>query len=181
MIGIKLDLSKPIFFLIVLLSSSFGLAQDCMQDEQKYEWEKIIPLITKETDVQKLYGEPYLVNGYIRDYRTEFGTVSVLYNGIKDTSKQICEGYVSIDTVYDFSVRLKQPIPLAKFNYDLKNYESKGYQRIVNDSGIIEYLNTRKGLRIITHPTENDEDEVVVSIWYSPTEVDKKSKCIKKK
>lgn len=169
---------------IICFSLLQGFSQECKQTQDNYNWEKIIPLVTKEADVQKFYGEPTLVMGYSKIYQTDFGGIVVLYNGGKDTEKPICESdKVSPDNVYDFLITLTKPIQLSELKYDLKydltNYESKNYERIPSDSGTIEYLNTKKGIRFITHFDDESGEELVTRIHYFPSESDLKNNCNK--
>lgn len=167
-----------VIFICLGLLQAFS--QENKETQDNYEWENIFPLITKEPAIQKLYGKPTLVMGYSKIYQTDFGGVQVLYNGVKDTKKQICESEkVSPDTVYDFLVTLTKPIRLSDLKYDLTNYESKQYERIASDSGIIEYLNTKKGIRFVTYYNDKNEEEVVARIHYFPNESDLKKKCNK--
>lgn len=163
----------------LLFSTAIG--QEKLQDETKYDWEKIVPLVTKRAEVEEWFEKLDIKSkyetktDYVVTYKSKDGNITVWYGGAKSSSKSQCEWNVSLDTVKSFTIALPFGIPLSKLKYNLSEFEKE-----INREDEIQtwYTNSEKGIFFITYEIK-DEGQLVTAIKYTPTLADKKNKCSK--
>ncbi|MCW5958861.1 MAG: hypothetical protein KIS76_01795 [Pyrinomonadaceae bacterium] len=135
----NLKLAPLRFAVIILVFSGYGFSQENKAIELDYSWERLILLVSKEADVRQLLGEPYLDSGQVKVYRVNSFGFRVLYNGSRESGKQVCDSdQISADTVYGISVTLSSPLPFTEFKIRPETRELADYERIESDSGTVE-------------------------------------------
>jgi hypothetical protein len=172
---IKIALFRCLVLVLgILVMANLVLAQNTIREE-KYEWEKIIPLVTKKSEVEKLFGKPFFEfkNGVSFVYNTKFGKLGVLYTNAKESEKSECKWNVDPDTVEGLWISLSDNILLSKSKYDLSLFEKE-----LGHLKDFSYQNKEKGISIFGYISKIGE-EWVSSISYYPTLEDKRCKCIK--
>lgn len=164
-----------LFWLILLIATNLTFAQNVIQEKEKFEWEKIIPLITKKAEVEKYLGKPLSEDENVSAiYDTKFERITVWYNGAKEPDGLVCNWNISLDTVISYRISLTERMPISKFKYDLSKFE-----RTPNDDGRLIYTNLQKGISFAVDKTKDGEEEIAL-IQYTPSQADIKSKCIQK-
>lgn len=161
-----------IFVLFVLNVLAFS--QVTIQRKEKFDWEKVIPLITTKDEVEKYFGKPKEEDIQISAvFNTEFGIILIFYNGAKQPDDQKCKFNVSSDTVYSMSISLTTRLLVSNLDIDFSKYEKNitHLERYV-------YTNKQKGISFVVDPTERGEE--IVMIYYTPSCENIKRFCIKK-
>ncbi|GEM_PF-4503824 len=169
---------KAIFLglLFVLFLMPYSIRAQDRITETKYEWEKIILLVTKKSEIEQMYGKPVdeFEDGATFVYDTKFGKLTIYYRAKKDSNNSNCKWNVSSETVVGIRVGLFESIPVKKIKYDLSDFEKK-----INHNEEITYQNSEKGIGIISYFSDSRE-ELAATIYYYPTSADRKSNCVEK-
>lgn len=131
----------------------------------------IVPLITKEAEVEKLLGQPIDKIGYVKTYEMQIGKITVFYGGTKDVGTSTCKWKVSLDTVKAFTISLSKPIPISNIKFDLNSFEKEK-----DHLGEVTYTNMEKGVSFVAYEAGGNK-ELINRIYYFPTINDKKDKC----
>lgn len=175
-LGLALKIFYPALRLGVIMLSAISLtsAQNIIQKKEKFDWEKIIPLVTKRAEIEEFYGKPFTENGYVSFYRTGFGSILVMYYGSKDLEKASFTCSVSLDTVSSYNISLSKRIFVSNLGWKLNRFENKA-----GDDGRLIYYNEEKGISFVVEVAEDGKEEVV-AISYEPPIEDKKNKCVEK-
>lgn len=159
------------FALTIIIATKSVAAQNAGQTVEKPSWEKITPLVTKQAEVEKLFGNPIFRNGYISSYNSNFGKVAVWYAGVKNSEGQSCQWGVPFDTVLSYTASFSGGLPISKINYDLSEFKKEEYR-----PEQVEYSNLEKGVSFVANMTDEGE-WLIISIDYFPTLATKKNKC----
>lgn len=160
-----------LFLLCLVKLTKPTFSQSSIQTDQKYEWEKIILLVTKKAEVENFFGKPVLEqNGISGIYQIREGKIRVWYAGAKDPGL-ICDWQVTIDTVVTYEVSLSEGLILSKTKFDLKKFE-----KTPGDDGGTTYTYAEKGISFTAFDKENGE-EIILVIQYNPPDVNIKQKC----
>jgi hypothetical protein len=90
---------------------------------QTISWDKLIPLESTRTDVEKILGKPELYFKSFGTYKTEFGKFSVWYSkgGCVKNSREL-QYNVPAGKFVNFIVYLRKEMPLEAFVKDKANY-----------------------------------------------------------
>jgi len=150
-----------------------GFAQTKEAKRVEFEWEKVVPLVTKKAEVENYFDKPYFENGNVSTFKFNLGRILIWYIGAEDSEKTNCKWNVSPDTVQGFSISLPEPIPISSLKYDLSKFE-----KTPNDDGRLIYTNLKRGVSFATEETKDGEEVVVIR--YEPSYADVKNKCVKK-
>jgi hypothetical protein len=157
--------------LLLCAPSSLVLGQTQISSPEELQWEWIVPLRSVKADVEKVYGNPLLENGYVSAYQTSFGNVTVFYYGSVNIQKNGFACNVPNDSVFAFSVSLAQAIPLGDLNVDLQDF-----QRTESPRGLVQYINARSGVSFVTSgPADNGNG--VLSMRYDPSKSNIERQC----
>jgi hypothetical protein len=137
-----------------------------------FEWEKIVPFVTKRAEVEALLGKP--VESHVFSiYIAKFGVTFVSYYGAGDKQDAGDKCRVSPDTVRSLNVRLNEPFPISTLNWDLNKFEKSP-----QDDGHQVYWNYKTGVSFSVWELENGQEEVR-SFRYERSDEAKK-KCVQK-
>jgi len=172
--GRQIIFSNLLVMLLLFLMINSVSAQNIVRDE-KYEWEKIIPLVTKKSEIEKLYGKSIFdfENGVSFVYQTKFGKLGIRYKGKNDLTNNLCKWKIEPDTVISYRVSLSENILVSKFKYDSNLFEKE-----FGHEGDFSYGNNEIGLTFFGYFSDTKE-EWISTIYYYPTLADEKSKCKK--
>lgn len=90
-----------------------------------FDWEQIIPLVTKKIEVENILGKPFFEDRYVSAYNLEKGKITVWYYGTRkpDTSEYRCN--ISLDTVSSFSISLLDRINVSALEFDLRKFKKE--------------------------------------------------------
>ena len=167
----KLTFFIFLFLLCLMITTKPTFSQSSIQTNQKYDWEKIILLVTKKAEVEKFFGKPILEqNGIIGVYQIREGKLLVWYAGAKDAGL-ICDWQVTVDTVVTYEVSLSEGLILSKTEFDLNKFEKTS-----GDDGGTTYTYAEKGISFTAFDKENGE-EIILVIKYNPPANNIKQKC----
>jgi hypothetical protein len=145
------------------------------QDQGKYEWEKIVPLVTSKGQVEELFGKPIYEDPLVAaTYPTKFGKLTVWYLGAADPDDLECRWNLPMDTVGSIYVALAMPISVSRSGYDLKKFD-----RSTTHVGRIVYTNLSIGLSFVVDKVEGGGEEIS-ALTYSPTKKQIECNCTKK-
>jgi hypothetical protein len=156
---------KPLLFVSLL----FGFL--CFQKES-YKWQRIVPLVTKRSEVEALLGAPVRGSGYILTYETQDEGIMIWYGGAKTSQDDPCRWNIPSDTVFSFVVGPKKKMLVSDVKFDLKNF-SKFKDPEIGDH--FHYFDFQDGIRFSTWMTNGEE--VIGSFSCAPNEVDTKKYC----
>jgi len=156
---------KPL--LIVTLLFGFLYFQ-----KESYKWQRIVPLVTKRSEVEVLLGPPVRGSRYILTYETQDEGITIWYGGVKPGKDNPCKWNVSSDTVLSFVVGPKKKMLVSDVKLDLKNF-SKFKDPEIGDH--FHYFDFQDGIRFST--TMTNGEEVIGSFSCDPKEVDTKKYC----
>ncbi|HEX8734111.1 MAG TPA: hypothetical protein VF721_02235 [Pyrinomonadaceae bacterium] len=171
----KIKASSVLFWLCLYLFASSAVAQTQEKRKPLYEWERIVPLVTKKAEVEDYFGKPYLEskNGYVSFYKSGFGRITVYYYGATDLEKAAYKCNVSRDTVSSYDITLAERIPLSSLVWNLNQFE-----RTPGDDGRWIYDNLMTGVSFsVESPDEKTEE--VVEISYEPSARQREQLCQK--
>jgi hypothetical protein len=154
-----------------------GFAQTKEATRAEFEWEKIVPLVTKKAEVENYFGKPYMGNIHYSRYDTNFGKIFVYY-GAEDSMRvdYICNP--SFDTVSSFGITLTEAIPIEGLVEGL-GWNLDKFDKAPRDAEIDVYRYAEKGIYFTTLNGQ-DGKELVNTISYKPSYTNIKNKCIKK-
>ena len=150
-----------------------GFAQTEEAKRAEFEWEKIVPLVTKKAEVENYFGKPYKDCILTCSYDTNSGRIFVYY-GAEDSMRAdyICNP--SFDTVSSFGITLTEAIPIEGLGWNLDKFN-----KAPRDAEIYVYSYVEKGIYFTTFNGQ-DGKELVSTITYMPSYTNIKNKCIKK-
>ncbi len=158
---------------LLIVSLLFGFL--CFQKES-YKWQRIVPLVTKRSEVEALLGPPVRGTGYILTYETQDEGIMIWYGGVKPRQDETCRWNIPSDTVFSFVVGPKKQMLVSDVKFDLKNF-SKFKDPEIGDQ--IHYFDDRDGIRFST--TMTNGEEVIGNISCAPKDVDTKKYCGQKR
>jgi hypothetical protein len=151
-----------------------GFAQTKEAKTAEFEWEKIVPLVTKKAEVENYFGKPYRDSVLFSSYDTNSGRISVFYRGLEDSKELPYKCNASSDTVRDFHITLTKAIPIEGLGWNLDKFN-----KAPRDAEIYVYSYVEKGI-YFTAFNGQDGKELVTTITYKPSYTNIKNKCIKK-
>lgn len=154
--------------IILFIFIAHGMGQGT---KAPYEWEQIIPLVTKKSEVGRLFGKPFLENGYVSAYTTEKGKLTVWYYGARNLETADCKCSISLDTVSSFSMSLFHRMAVSNLKFDLKRFSKDGYP-----AGEQRYINEADGISFDVD-TAGDGSEWVKSFTYHASKNSTEALC----
>ncbi len=154
-----------------------GFAQTKEAKRAEFEWEKIVPLVTKKAEVENYFGKPYMGNIHSSRYDTNFGKIFVYY-GAEDSMRVDYKCNPSFDTVSSFHISLTEAIPIEGLVEGL-GWNLDKFDKAPRDAEIDVYRYAEKGIYFTTLNGQ-DGKELVNTISYKPSYTNIKNKCIKK-
>jgi hypothetical protein len=150
-----------------------GFAQTKEAKRAEFEWEKIVPLVTKKAEVENYFGKPYMDRIHSSRYDTNSGRIFVFY-GLEDSIQVLYKCNPSFDTVSSFDISLTEAIPIEGLGWNLDKFN-----KAPRDAEIDVYSYAEKGIYFTTFNGQ-DGKELVSTISYKPSYTNIKNKCIKK-
>lgn len=155
------EMIRTIFVLVVISTSLYVYGQESSIEGG---WKKIKVFETKRSEVEKIFGMPGKeLNKIYTTYATPEGNVAIIY------SNEPCDGTESNkthynlekDTVMDYRVYLKKPIPLSELKW-----RKGGYRRVADPHrlDIFIYDNRVDGVWVTVGLV--DEIEMAGSLWF---------------
>jgi hypothetical protein len=150
-----------------------GFAQTKETKTAEFEWEKIVPLVTKKAEVENYFGKPSKGNIHSSIYDTNFGKIFVFYEVEPKQVLYTCNP--SSDTVGNFSISLTEAIPIEGFGWNLDKFD-----KFPRNAEIDVYRYAEKGIYFTTFKGQ-DGKELVNGISYEPSYTTIENKCIKKR
>ncbi len=153
-----------------------GFAQTKEAKTAEFEWEKIVPLVTKKAEVENYFGKPYKGNIHSSRYDTNFGKISVYYGF--EPKQVLYKCNPSFDTVSSFDISLTEAIPIEGLVEGL-GWNLDKFDKTPRDAEIDVYRYAEKGIYFTTLNGQ-DGKELVNAISYEPSYTNIKNKCIKK-
>lgn len=150
-----------------------GFAQTKEAERAEFEWEKIVPLVTKKAEVENYFGKSYVNRIDVGRYDTNSGKISVYYGLEPKHMFYTCNP--SSDTVGNFHIALTEVIPIEALGWDLDKFD-----KFSRDAEIDVYRYAEKGI-YFTMVNGRDGKELVTSISYEPSYTTMENKCIKKR
>jgi hypothetical protein len=150
-----------------------GFAQTKEAKRTEFEWEKIVPLVTKKAEVENYFGKPYKDCILTCSYDTNSGRIFVYY-GLEDSIQVLYKCNPSFDTVSSFGITLTEAIPIEGLGWNLDKFD-----KTPRDAEIDVYRYAEKGIYFTTLNGQ-DGKELVNTISYKPSYTNIKNKCIKK-
>ena len=151
-----------------------GFAQTKEAKRAEFEWEKIVPLVTKKTGVENYFGKPYMNCILTCSYDTNSGRIIVFYRGLTESKDLPYTCNASSDTVSNFHITLTKAIPIEGLGWNLDKFN-----KAPRDAEIYVYSYVEKGIYFTTFNGQ-DGKELVSTITYMPSYTNIKNKCIKK-
>jgi hypothetical protein len=157
-------------FLLFALS---GFAQTKEATRAEFEWEKILPLVTKKAEVENYFGKPDRDCSHNCIYDTNFGKIFVSYGVEPKHMLYTCNP--SSDTVGNFNITLTEAMPIEGLGWDLDKFG-----KFPRNAEIDVYRYAEKGFYFTTVDGQ-DGRELVTGISYEPSYTTMKNKCIEKR
>jgi hypothetical protein len=151
-----------------------GFAQTKEAKRAEFEWEKIVPLVTKKAEVENYFGKPYKNCILTCSYDTNSGRIFVFYRGLTESKDLPYTCNASSDTVSNFQITLTKAIPIEGLGWNLDKFN-----KAPRDAEIYVYSYVEKGIYFTTFNGQ-DGKELVNTITYMPSYTNIKNKCIKK-
>jgi hypothetical protein len=132
------------------------------------EWHGITPLRSTRIDVLRAIGAPAFED-YVFDVEEGRATIRFSVQPCEQSvTDKLASWRVSGDTVLDIALFLKKPVPVAELNLT----EAEGYQTEQDDTGVVNYRNSKEGV------VYTAADGVVFSVLYGPSEKDGHLRCV---
>lgn len=156
--------------------SLFALSSFAQTKEEKraeFEWEKIVPLVTKKAEVENYFGKPSKGNIHSSIYDTNFGKILVFYGVEPKHMLVTCNP--SSDTVGNFHITLTEAIPIEGLGWNLDKFS-----KFPRNAEIDVYNYAEKGISFTTFNGQ-DGKELVDGISYEPSYTTLENKCIMKR
>lgn len=148
-------------------------AQTKQAKTAEFEWEKIVPLVTKKAEVENYFGKPDRDNIHHSRYDTNFGKILVFYGDEPKHMLYTCNP--SSDTVSSFGIILTEAIPIEGLGWNLDKFD-----KFPRDAEIDVYRYAEKGIYFTTFNGQ-DGKELLNTISYEPSYTTMKNKCIEKR
>jgi hypothetical protein len=148
-------------------------AQTKEEKRAEFEWEKIVPLVTKKAEVENYFGKPDMKCILTCSYDTNFGKIFVFYE--VEPSQVLYTCNPSSDTVGNFHIALTEAIPIEGLGWNLDKFNKDP-----RDAEIDVYSYAEKGIYFTT-VNGQDGKELVTTIGYMPSYTTIENKCIKKR
>ncbi len=150
-----------------------GFAQTEEAKRAEFEWEKIVPLVTKKAEVENYFGKPYKNCILTCRYDTNSGKIFVFYEVEPKQVLYTCNP--SSDTVGNFQINLTEAIPIEGLGWNLDKFD-----KFPRNAEIDVYRYAEKGIYFTTFNGQ-DGKELVSTITYEPSYTTIENKCIKKR
>jgi len=154
-----------------------GFAQTKEATRVEFEWEKIVPQVTKKAEVENYFGKPSKNCTLTCSYDTNFGKIFVFYRVEPTQVLYTCNP--SSDTVGNFSISLTEAIPIEGLVEGL-GWNLDKFDKTPRDAEIDVYSYAEKGIYFTTLNGQ-DGKELVTTIGYMPSYTTIKNKCIEKR
>ncbi len=149
-----------------------GFAQTEEAKRAEFEWEKIVPLVTKKAEVENYFGKPYMDRIHFSSYDTNSGKIFVFYGF--EPKQVLYKCNASSDTVSNFQITLTEAIPIEGLGWNLDKFH-----KAPRNAEIDVYSYAEKGIYFTTFNGQ-DGKELVSTITYEPSYTNIKNKCVKK-
>ncbi len=160
-------------FLLFALS---GFAQTKEAKRAEFEWEKIIPLVTKKAEVENYFGKPSKGHTDTSIFDTNSGKIFVYYRGLEVSERMPDKCNISRDTVITLGIDLTKAIPIEELGWELDKFN-----KTLRNDGVYVYAYMENGIGIyLSVFNGQDGKELVSSIGYQPSYLNIKNKCIMK-
>lgn len=153
-----------------------GFAQTKEAKRTEFEWEKIVPLVTKKAEVEDYFGKPYKGHADTSIFDTNSGKLFVFYRGLEVSERMPDKCNISRDTVISFAIDLTKAIPIEELGWDLDKFS-----KTIRKDGVYVYAYMEKGIgTYLSVFNGQDGKQLVRDIGYQPSYLNIKNKCVKK-
>jgi hypothetical protein len=150
-----------------------GFAQTKEAKRMEFEWEKIVPLVTKKAEVENYFGKSSVRRSDVSMHDTNSGKITVYYGLEPKHMLYTCNP--SSDTVGNFHIALTEAIPIEGLGWDLDKFD-----KFPRNAEIDVYRYAEKGIYFTTVDGQ-DGKELVTTISYEPSYTTMENKCIEKR